>query len=194
MILNYIINSDHLINMKKTISSWASMLIIVLLGGLSLTSCDRDDMQASELSGTWQGDFGMVFETKNDIWRAEFTVLEFHKKPFSNYGYGFQWDEFSARGCPIPYQRWEFDWSVKDGVITMIYPQNHDLDIEIYDYRMTSNYFSGRIGSSKEHFTLYKIDSWEWGNMGNSYYYAKERNTLDGVEQPSVEGTFKRVF
>lgn len=178
--------------MKKTFYSWASMLILVLVGGLSLTSCDSDEMKAMNLDGTWEGKMGMYFENTSGYWDADYSVIEFHQKPFTNHGYGYQIDYYSGYKCPIRSYFSEFDWSVTDGVVTLVFPDNPDLNTQIYDYRMTSSYFTGFIGPKKYCFKLEKVSDWNWGEYqdrvsSDHYYYSRERKEIDTTSEPKTD-------
>ncbi len=167
--------------MMKTIGTWAKMLIFVMMGALSLTSCDKDEMKAANLDGTWEGDFFMTYENDFGLWNATSTVIEFHQKPFKNYGIGYQTD-FYPIGCPVQQTFFEFDWSVDNGDITLVYPTNPALNTVIRGYRMSSSTFYGRIGDTKKQFSLRKVEDYDWGiysDRVNQYYYSRTRSAAD---------------
>ena len=177
--------------MMKKITSWAKMLIFVLVGALSLTSCDKDDMKAANLDGTWEGDFFMEYLSPSGIlYHAKSTMIRFDQKPFKNYGVGYQIDYY-PKGCPVLIAFHEFDWSVEDGIVTMVYPTEPELNIRIYDYRMSSTSFHGVIekGASKTAFSLDKVEDPDWGEYSDrvgTYYYAKPRPAAE-ADSVSVE-------
>ena len=167
----------------KSIYTWAKMLIFVMVGALSLTSCDKDEMKAANLDGTWEGDFFMELKHNGIIYHAASTMIRFDHKPFESYGVGYQIDYFS-KGCPFPTTFHEFDWSIDNGVITMVYPTEPSLNITITNYRMSSTSFHGVIekGGVQTAFSLEKVESPEWGEYSSyidTYYYAKPRTGAD---------------
>ncbi len=179
----------------KSIYAWAKMLIFVMVGALSLTSCDKDEMKASNLDGTWEGNFFMFYETNDGVrtkrWMADYTVLEFVNTPFTNYGKGYQIDYFTSTygkpgGCPIPEQFSYFKWEINDGNITLVYEDRAYLNTVIYDYHMSRTSFYGSIGDSMNQFTMTKVENYDWGTYQSyidTYYYAKPRT---GAEADSI--------
>ena len=152
----------------------------IMLAGLALTSCESDDVdKAMDLSGAWTGDMGMFIEVayhdRSVIFDATRTDIEFTPhRDYSTHGEGYQVDYY-ARECPYRYTCYYFQWTIDNGRIILRYYDNPDLNATIYDYRLTSRIFDGRIGNTR--FTLDKTaDYYRWdryyGNVEwNSYLY-----------------------
>lgn len=166
----------------KKLNNWALVLIMILTAGFTLTSCDEDNMQASDLHGQWRGDFGMYYtDHYNYEWKASYTILEFFQTGFTSHGTGKQYDYYN-RG-PYKYQYFRFNWEIRNGVIFLTYPGDHNLDTEIHDYQMSSRYFSGYFGNSRTPFNLDKYYDWRWDdyNRYNDYgYYYNSGYTYGG--------------
>lgn len=156
----------------KKINSWALALILILTAGFTLTSCDEDNMQADDLDGQWRGWFGMYYKDHYGYeWESEYSIIEFYQSGFSSHGTGQQYDYY--RRGPYSYQYFRFNWEIRNGVIYLTYPGDHNLDTAIYDYQMTSYYFSGYFGNSRTTFRLEKYRDWRWdsySSYGNYYY------------------------
>lgn len=154
----------------KKVYSWALALISILTAGFTLTSCDEDIIQADYLSGQWRGDFGMYYvDHYNFPWDADYTVIEFYQDGISPHGWGQQYDYYS-RG-PYKYQYYKFYWSIYDGVIYLKYPSAPALDTYIYEYSMSSRYFSGYFDESTSSFRLAKYRDFDWGGYTYDYHY-----------------------
>lgn len=165
-------------DMKKFYTYLAAMMMI--LAGFSLTSCEDDDVdRAIDLSGAWTGDMGMFVEVDyingSVIYDAYRTDIEFtpHNK-YSTHGEGYQVDYYD-RHCPYRYTCYYFQWTIDNGRIILRYYDNPELNATIYDYRLTSSIFDGRIGNTK--FTLDKTaDFYRWDRyygdvVWDSYLY-----------------------
>lgn len=168
----------------KEFKTFALALIAIIAAGFTLTSCDDDYFQANQLDGEWRGDFGMYYtDNRGYEWDASYSIIEFYQNGFSSYGSGKQYDYY-ARG-PIEWEYYTFNWSIKNGVIHLSYPYNHNLDTSIYDYRMSRSYFSGYFGATNSYFRLDKYRDWNWSSYDGDYcyydryydyYYAKTRS------------------
>ena len=164
--------------MKKFYTYLAAMMMI--LAGFSLTSCEDDDVdRAIDLSGAWTGDMGMFVEVDyingSVDYNAYRTDIEFtpHSK-YSTHGEGYQVDYYD-HPCPYRYTCYNFQWTVDNGQIILRYYDNPELNATIYDYRLTSSIFDGRIGNTR--FTLDKLRDFYryWDNYysgsWSSYFY-----------------------
>lgn len=62
----------------KKIQTWALAMITIITAGFTLTSCDEDNMQASDLDGGWRGDYGMYYvDRQGKEWDASYSIIEF---------------------------------------------------------------------------------------------------------------------
>lgn len=142
------------------------------------SSCQymEDVNQSMVLSGEWRGDFGMYY-TYVDRYGHEYTfdsyntyITFYPEYDYATYGWGKQIDYYEDG--PYEYQYYEFSWSVDNGVLTMRYDYDHNLDTRINDYHMTNDYFTGTFANSDTGFRLYKItDYYDWTPYVNAYGY-----------------------
>lgn len=189
----------------KKIYNWALILVTVLTAGFSLTSCDEDVIQADALNGEWRGYFGMYYVDRFGFeWDSDYSIVEFHQNGFSRSGWGQEYDYY--RRGPYEYQYYRFNWTIRDGVIYLSYPADHNLDTQIYEYEMSNYYFSGYFGSGYSHFSLEKYSNFNWSGYSGDYcyyypggfsyggyyyddyyYYSKTRSAAVNDSTPSLE-------
>lgn len=159
--------------MKRYFTALSTLLMALM----TFTSCmDQDTATSVNLSGEWEGDFGMYYEVC-DRWGHPYrfnsycTYLQF--TPDYNYatqGSGYQVD-FYADG---PYERqcYSFNWEVRYGDIYLYYPYAPELNSVIYNYRMTSRNFSGKVGNSRYTFSMDKLTNYyAWSCPASGYCY-----------------------
>lgn len=189
--------------------NWMAMLVMIMTAAM-MTSCDDDQRLANRLDGAWFGDFGMNY-TFYDRYGHEITVnsydtyIVFYNDAISaSHGWGKQVDYYKWG----PYERIfnKFTWRIRDGIVYLSYPRNPDLDVEIYDFRMSYGHFIGWFGNSKDGFDLDKLrEDYDWdyykGNYCEYYYsnwtydgrywyeryYAPSRSAVDGQEAAVAE-------
>lgn len=169
--------------------AYFTTLVTLLIAMTTFTSCmDRDTVTSANLSGEWEGDFGMYYVV-SDRWGRDYrydsycTYLSFTPVySLANHGTGKQVDYYYSG--PYERQYYSFDWQVRDGNIYLYYPYDPQLDCCIYKYSMTSSRFSGRLGCNGTDFHLRKLsDFYDWtacdGNYGcwsrNDWCYAPTR-------------------
>ena len=156
------------------------ILSVALVAMVGFSSCNSDDEnEARVLSGEWQGDWGMFYDYEydnGDIVRYYAASTYIKLEPSHNnstHGVGYQEDYYS-RG-PYEYQWYKFYWEVRDGIIYLTYPHDPDLDVDIYDYRLSNDYFSGYFGDTNSYFRLHKLtDFYYWTpavTITSDYYY-----------------------
>ena len=157
------------------------IMSVALAATFAFSSCNSDDEdEAMVLSGEWQGDMGMWYEDEyGDQWDADETYIRLvPDHTYATYGIGYQEDYY--RHGPYKYLWYKFYWKVIDGVIYFTYPYDPNLDTEIYDYRLTNDYFKGYYGDSRNRFSLYKISDfyyWTPTVYVESDYYAYQMYT-----------------
>lgn len=208
--------------MKKMNNLWtlvAAMTCGILALG-SLNSCvfiedDDPDVNTSYyLSGDWQGDFGMYYDYYDrygrfvDSFDSYDTDISFYPDhDYATHGYGYQVD-FYRYG---PYEKiyHSFEWEVRKETLYLYYMGERDLDTIIYDYRLTSTYFSGYFKSSDSRFSLkkyrgyYNWDSY-WHDYGSDsygyydrygwyddYYNARTRSAAPAVDAEELKADGK---
>ena len=152
-----------------------SVLSMMALAGM-LTSCDyiEDTRQSMVLSGEWKGDFGMYYEYVDgygqcytfDSYDTRITFIPAYS--YAHHGTGTQVDYYDYG--PYEYQYYSFRWSISDGIITLVYDYDHQLDTRIGDYHMTNDYLTGIFSASGISFRLRKIaDFYDWTPYVNAY-------------------------
>ncbi|MCQ2267350.1 MAG: hepatitis A virus cellular receptor 1 [Bacteroidaceae bacterium] len=156
--------------MKKLLS-----ILSVFLMGLSFVSCE-DEMTASTLEGTWEGDMYMYSEYSGRIYEASYSEIEFLKDPFRyTRGKGYWVDYYS--NAPWDYIANHIEWEVKDRSIYVYFVED-DVEIEIWDYRLDDDIFSGYIyydNMKTERFHLHHTSSPHWNDYtyGYDYWYTR---------------------
>lgn len=159
---------------------------VVLLSLCALfTACERDEdvEESMVLSGSWQGNWGMYYEYQyRDGYVRRFdsydTDIEFTPDyRYATHGYGYQVDWYREG----PYERlsYRFNWSIHNGVIHITYPANHHYDVDIYDYYLSNNYFSGSFSSGGDAFRLRKLSDFYWDDYYGYDYYEWGWTTWD---------------
>jgi hypothetical protein len=143
---------------------------------------DDDEWDAYNLSGSWEGDFGMTYNG----YRASDTQIEFiPDHNYSTYGTGYQRDYYPAYGA---YMTFDIEWSVQNGTLYIYYYDDQgqipDLDTEIHSYGLNDSYFWGYVGGT--YFRMNKIEDF-YDRYGSSYY-AKSMKKSAGKK---VSGTIE---
>lgn len=176
----------------KKLNTWALAIVMILTAGLTLTSCDEDNFQAEALNGQWRGWFGMYYTDYYGYeWKSDYSIIEFYQSGISSHGTGRQYDYY--RHGPYSYQYFRFNWEIVNGVVYLTYPCDHSLDVCIYDYQMTSRYFSGFLGNSRATFRLDKYMDWDWNpynSYGNYYYSYNHGYTYGGHHYDDYYGGY----
>lgn len=159
-------------------------LLFAFAFAISLSSCDEDfdSSKATRLTGEWYGDFGMyyTYSYKGFVYTFDSydTDLSFYPAyDHATFGDGIQIDYY-AHG-PYEYQYYTFNWDLVDGRIFLTYPGAHELDTEIYDYELSSNFFSGYFGNSDVFFELDKVENYYddyYYSFSGDYYYTPRSN------------------
>lgn len=147
--------------MKKFFALFCGLASLVMM-----TSCWDDDTERSiDLSGAWDGYFGMYYECydrhgKLHQYDSEYSELEFLPDyNYATHGIGHEVDYYDYG--PYDYQYYFFYWEIRDGVISLSYPHAHDLDVDLYDYHLSSRLLTGRFKSG----TRFELDKYK------DYYY-----------------------
>ena len=179
------------------------LMAFVAFFAATFVSCERDpDVDgAMVLSGEWTGDLGMYYSDGFYEYDAEYSDIRFIPDyNYATHGTGEEVDYFNRYYCPIRYQSFYFEWEIRNGAIYLYFPYNRQLDVTIYDYYLTTSYFSGRMGDSSTTFRLRKlVDYYDWylydrssyygyGYWDSYYYYGKSREngTAQNVEADTV--------
>ncbi len=187
----------------KTMKNWMMMLIMIMTAS-AMTSCDEDQKLAFKLDGEWRGDFGMNYTIdyrgRQYTFDSYDTYLVFYNDGIvASHGWGKQVDYYDYG--PYEYQYYRFNWRIRDGIIHITYPHNPELEVTIYDYRMSYSHFTGWFGNSDISFDLRKLTGdYDWDYYCNDYsyysrtgwsygnypYYSNTRSTADSTDIKKV--------
>lgn len=146
----------------------------------SMSSCDEDIDEAMVLSGEWQGDFGMYYtvEHKGRIYTYDSYDSELIFIPdydYATHGEGREVDYYEYG--PYRYQYFSFSWRIVDGVIKLRYHSDPKLNVDIHEYHIDNDWFSGYFGFTDNRFSLRKtVDHYDWTPYVNSNYYGDARD------------------
>lgn len=166
--------------MKKLYSSIVC-LCLALAGSFMLVSCDEDTVDAINLSGEWEGDMGMFIDYAGYRYDAHNTWIAFHPDyEYATHGYGEEIDYFTS-DAPYYFQNLYFEWRIRNQVLYLTYPYNHELDVAIYDYHFRKSRTVLEFSINNEYLChLNKLkdyqDNWYWWDhddaiMRNNHEY-----------------------
>lgn len=151
----------------KKIFTYLSMAVLALT---SFTSCDKDSMEAFTLSGTWTGYIETYYADRwgwtGDTYR---TTIYFNQRDMYG-GTGRQVD-YNVNNPYSSYYYSDFEWEVRDGVITLWYSDSWN-PVRIYDYSLNLSRFYGYMddGTRRDiYFELTSTYSFNWNNY-DTYY------------------------
>lgn len=152
--------------------------------GLGFISCE-DELTASTLEGTWEGDMYVYSEYNGRTYYATNTQIEFLTDPLRfTSGSGYWVDYYS--NAPWDYYASHIKWSVKDRVIYVYFIED-DEEVQIWDYRLDDDRFCGTIhgAASSTDFWMVHTSSPRWGDYDYGWDYWTRSATRSGeVEKP----------
>lgn len=191
--------------MKKIYSPLFALLLMVA-GMAAFQSCEvyindddypgggSDRQRAYTISGEWQGDFGMYYTAVHPYTRQAVTfdaaysyVLFQSDYVGARQGWGKQIDYYASG--PYTYQYYRFLWEVRNGVLYIEYPEDPNLNVAIYDYYLSSNTFTGRIGSSNFRFRLNSLRFNNWNSFSGNYMYGSNTGWTWGPSYAPARST-----
>lgn len=148
-------------------------ILFTLLLSISFTSCE-DEAIADTLQGTWEGNMYISHSWNGRVYESTYSEIEFLLDPFRyKRGSGYWVDHYS--NAPWDYIANHIDWRVDDRVIK-IYFREEDSYLEIANYRLNNNYFTGIIydGDLDVEFKLRHTSSPNWNRYqwGTDYWYS----------------------
>lgn len=164
--------------MKKILS----LLLGSVLALCSITSCDDDEKLAMTLSGEWTGQFYCSYEyyvgqeAKPRYAYADESYMRFIPDHLfgSTRGTGYELEVFYSG--PIAYMYYEFDWKISGEVISLTYFDHPEMDVEIYDYRLTHTRFKGYFGKNKYTIDMKNANAYDWSPYEEGVYYRENAN------------------
>lgn len=169
------------------------MLVLVATMGLSLTSCEDEDI-ANTLEGTWEGNTYMYSYYNGRYYQSTYSYVDFTLDPFHFTSGSGHWVDYYSN-APWDYVANHIDWRVRDGVI-QIYFEEDNYTIYIERYALNDDHFTGTIywdNDNDRNFDLVHTSSPNWNNYYWGYnWYApakvKAQNGAASKERP------QRVF
>jgi hypothetical protein len=195
-------NGKRLIKQKvmKTYTKLLSLLSLMLIS-LSLTSClDDDEQDAYNLSGSWEGDFGMSY---NGYLASQTQITFIPDYSFSTHGTGYERDYYGVYGGTLTF---DISWNIVNGHILISYYDNQgqipDLETDIYNYGLNNYRFWGYVGNN--YFTMSKISDWYDGGYDNGFdngYFVKSAtrgeksafsSTISNYDRTKVKNLYVR--
>lgn len=160
--------------MKKITTIMAMALMAVF--ALTLTSCEDDEI-AYTLEGTWKGDMYVSSTYNGHTYGATYSEICFSRDPYTYAsGTGYWVDYYS--NAPYDYVANHIDWTVSNSVIYVNF-REEGTNIEIRNYSLNDDYFSGRIYSGDNYvdFSLEHTSSPNWNDYDYGWSnYAKKNN------------------
>lgn len=172
------------------------MMLLFAATTFTLTSCDEDDDIAYTLEGTWQGNMYVTSTWNGVTYDATRTEICFLRDPYRYSSGDGYWVDYYSR-APWDYVANHIRWTVNNGVIR-VYLIEDDWTYDIYDYRLSDNYFTGTIydGDNAIDFRLRHISSPNWNDFdwGYDYWYgAKSHSKAFGSRSTDKNATEKPV-
>ncbi len=173
--------------MKKLFTLFA--MVMMAIGSMSLTSCTEDDLIGLNLDGCWEGNLYMYARYSGVTYQATRSEIEFDASVNMSHGSGYWVDYYS--NAPWDYHANHITWEVLNRTITIYFIEDNYY-VRIYDYNISSGYFSGYIEGEdgKElRFSLRNTSSANWHsyNYGwQSYGYSKSSTLSRSADADSV--------
>lgn len=171
--------------MKKIYVLWA--LLLTMMAGTTFTSCDWDDDDAIAytLEGTWKGNMYVNTYYNGNTYYATATEITFLRDPYRYSSGDGYWVDYYSR-APWDYVANHIRWTVNYGRIRVYFIEEGS-ELEIYNYRLTDNRFTGYISEydNDVEFSLYHVSSPNWSNYRwgydawyDDYYWSRETRGL----------------
>ena len=183
----------------KKFTSYIAMMMIALTS-LTFTSCNDDEDIANTLWGVWKGEMYVTTYWGDYYYDASYSEIAFDKDPYQYAsGTGYWIDYYS--NAPWDYHANHIRWTISNGVIRIRYVEDGGY-VDIYDYRLDYNYFTGSIQNDygeELNFRLRKVESpdywdwddYEWGWSGWRSNYMPTRATGDKTAGDSPTRVFR---
>jgi len=161
----------------KKFNTFFTVLMTAMLS-FSLVGCDEDEEIAYTLEGTWQGDMYVSYAYDGYIYDAAYSEICFLRDPYTySSGQGYWVDYYS--NAPWDYVANHIEWNVRNGIIQVYFVEDRSY-VEIADYRLSDNYFTGTIydGGSYVDFRLRHVSSPNWNDYdyGYDYWWGAKKN------------------
>jgi hypothetical protein len=175
--------------MKKNIASLLLMALAAVFT-LSLQSCSDDQEIGMNLEGTWRGYMDIWNKYGGQEYMSTYSEICFTTDPFkykSGDGYWVDYYQDHPWG-PNEYVANHIQWRVSAQVIYIHFIEENT-DIQIHNYRLSDNYFTGEIylDNRTAQFRLQHTSSPYWDDYDYGYFYygyAKSNGNVTPPEAP----------
>lgn len=160
----------------KKISKLFLSFLFALSALCGLSGCDS--MIATSLEGTWEGEMYFASYYDGRYYYSNWSEIEFVGDPFRfKRGNGYWIDYYS--GAPWDYVANHFEWEVRNKVI-YIHLIEDNYDVEIRDYHLDDDHFSGNVFYEGEdrYFELIHTYSPNWDEYDYGYGYYSQRRAV----------------
>lgn len=160
----------------KKIYTYLMMAFVLSTATMTLTSCETDDQYEADtlITGDWQGYLGTYYYDRWGLSGTTYeTVLHFSSSGMgATSGRGYEVD-YDTRSPFNDYAYCEFQWSIVDGIITLIYDDSVWTPVYITQYHLSSSRFSGYMNDGTRRdirFELRNVRFGYWDNYRYGYY------------------------
>ncbi len=154
-------------------------LSLILIATVGLSGCSDDQEIGMTLEGTWEGYMNIYAEYGGRRYQSTDTYISFSTDPFRfTRGDGYWLDRYVGAPWGHDYIASHIQWRVNNQVIYIHFIEDN-YDVEIHDYRLSDNFFTGTIymGGQTVDFRLRHVDSPNWDDYYYGYdYYAKPQS------------------
>lgn len=184
----------------KKLYTYLMMALMLSTAAMTLTSCETEDQYEADtlITGDWQGYLDTYYLDRWGLTGQTFeTVMRFSTSGIgATSGRGYEVD-YDTRSPFNDYAYCEFQWSIVNGVITLIYDDSQWTPVYISDYRLTGSHFSGYMDDGTRRnicFDLQNVrftywDTYRYGGADYYYdddYYSRTRSVADSTATGSV--------
>lgn len=171
--------------MKKIYTYWMMALMMA-----TLTACeDYDAEEARTLDGTWTGYVETYYRDRFHVSGSSYRTTMYFEQTGRYRGVGYEVDYDRNNPYSGSYYS-DFAWEVYNGQIRIDYADSWD-PVYIYDYSLSSNYFSGYMddGSNRDiYFQLSYDQNFNWNPYRTGRYYAPTRGAGNDDGEDVVRG------
>lgn len=179
----------------KKIYSYLLMALMALTSTTVLAGCDRDEMEAWTLDGSWTGYIESYYHDRWGFTGDYYRTTMFFDKRDTYGGTGYEVD-YNTRNRYEDYYYCEFDWEVRNGRIIIRYADSKWYPVYIYDYTLNSRYFDGYMddGTTRDiYFRLEYDKNFDWDGYHRRYRYAPTRGMSTTGKRYHASGIFAEI-
>ena len=164
----------------KKFFGYITMAVLALT---TLTSCDKDVLEAYTLQGQWAGYIDAYYRNRWGMVGSNYETVIYFNRTHSTRGDGYEvdYDLNDPRGS---FYYSTILWEVRNGVIYIDYPEDRYADgsiygVNIYEYHLDDYYFNGYMDERR-------------GSYKNIRFSLRYRGNFDWEYYRSHSGTWRR--